>query len=312
MKNTVLAAIIGLGSLGSLSAQDTTPKAWTYKLALGADAAGLLQINPRQGAGQDRLGLGGNALFEAKYKKDRTEWINTASWLIGLQKLGDITNSDNRFQKQTDLFILRTNFDYSISEGSKFGYWAGAELQTQILPTYTGNVLGDTTAAQVGSLTQFMSPATAVVAPGMTYKPNDHLKFRFSPASMKLNIVMEDRLARLGTLGNPWRSVNDYDKVALQIGAFANINYTNKYFKDRIAVTSNLNLFTNYLKDPQYIDVDWNTQLDFIIFKGLSVGLNTIVWYDHDFDVTLDKTTGRLGKGVSITNQLLVKYSVIF
>ena len=268
MKKIVLSSLLAISALGSLCAQDAKENGWKYKAGLGLDLAALLQLNPKQGAGDDRLGLGGNSNFEAKYIKDRLEWINTANLLLTVQKIGDITNFDQPFQKATDNLVLRSNFSYETKVDSKWSYWFGTEFSSQLTPTYTGNLLSDTTRAKVGAIAHLLAPANFIAAPGLQYKPSKVLTLRLSPASLKLNIVADDRLAATanatktaGIFGNPWTSSTDYKKVAYQLGGFLNVNYKQGFlpFKvgektlDRLVIGSNLNLYSNYLKDPQYL-----------------------------------------------------------
>jgi hypothetical protein len=289
------------------SAQDAE-KAWKYKASLGADFAALLQINPKAGAGDDRLGFGGNALLGAEYKKGRTEWINSLGLLMSVQKIGELANTDLPFQKANDNWFLRSNFAYLLKENSKFSYWFA------------------------GAISHIFAPANFTAAPGIQWNPIPNLKIRVSPATLKMNIVADDKIANTpnaagnaGIFGNPWRATGDFDQVAYQLGGFLNANFIQGLVKfktkddkdaHRIVYTSNLNLYTNYLKDPQFIDVDWQNSLDFFIVKGLSITLLGNLWYDHDYDVVLKKATAttpqETGKGVSFTSQLLVKYTLNF
>ena len=50
---------------------------WDIGLGIGVDGAQLLQLNPRVGSGQNRVGFGGAINFSAKYKKKRAVWDNT-------------------------------------------------------------------------------------------------------------------------------------------------------------------------------------------------------------------------------------------
>lgn len=325
--------------IATTNAQDEAPaKAWTFKTGLGFDFAQLLQIQPRKGAGENRIGFGGNANFAAEYKKNRLEWINSANMLLGLQRLGAAkkNNAINPFVKSADQFIVRSNFSFDVKENSKFAYWAGAELNTLLTPTFPGNTLTDVTGTGLNPISKFMAPASFVGALGINYKPNDDLRIRYSPAAVKMIIVADDTIANTpnaagtaGTFGNPWRANGDYDKVDVQVGSFLNANYVKRFLPFntknakgeevkayRLSYTSNLNLFTNYLKDPEQIDVDWQNSLDIMIIKGLSIQVLGNLFYDYDFEVQkgFDETTNEpiYGKGVSFTEQILIKYNLVF
>ena len=78
-----------------------------------------------------------------------------------------------------------------------------------------------------------------------------------------------------------------------------------------------LNLYSNYLRNPQNIDVDWTNELGLTLFKGLTLSLLVNAYYDDDVLVQitdLDAPNGvrGLGKRVSITQQLLIGYKIDF
>jgi hypothetical protein len=71
------------------------------------------------------------------------------------------------------------------------------------------------------------------------------------------------------------------------------------------------------LRNPQNIDVDWTNEFAIEIFKGLQLAVTVNVFYDDDVRVQItdyDAVGGvsGLGKRVSLTQQLLIKYNLIF
>ena len=96
------------------------------------------------------------------------------------------------------------------------------------------------------------------------------------------------------------------------------------FIKDRVSLKSVMSLYSNYLKNPQNIDIDWITEFDLEIFKGLKFGWISTIFYDDDIltQITnLSMPNGvetnpdgspKLGKRVSFTNQLLIKYAKAF
>lgn len=321
-------------SLTFVHAQDTPPdtlKRWDSGASLGFDFVQLFQLNPRQGAGQNRLGLGGATNFFAKYKKDRLAWDNLANWQFGLQRLGSGAIAQGSaekipFQKAIDELRLNSKFGYKTSENSKFFYTADASFFSQITPTYNdaglpGNfpmALSDTSVL----LSRFFSPATITISAGIDYKPTPKLSFYYSPIGAKFIIVANDEIAATGIQGNPVTknasgTIVDFKNVDAQFGSLLRVNYASKFAQDRFAYTSGLLLFSNYLNNPENIDVDWTNELALNIFKGFQIALTVNVFYDHDILVQItdyDAPNGvsGLGKRVSMTQQLLLKYNVLF
>lgn len=328
---TLLLFLLVATTTWAQNAAPDTLQGWRNGAGIGFDFAQLFQLNPRQGAGQNRLGLGGAANFFAKYRNGRLAWDNLANWQFGLQRLGSGlvaqgTTQKIPFQKAIDEFRLNSKIGYKTSDTSKFFYTADLSLFSQITPTYNdaglpGNfpaALSDTSAL----LSRFFSPATITLSAGMDYKPHPTLSFYYSPIGAKFIIVADDAIAATGVQGNPVTKdadgdIIDFKNVDAQFGSLLRANYANKYFENRLTYTSALLLFSNYLNNPQNIDVDWTNELGLTIVKGLQLALTVNVFYDDDIQVQItdyDAPNGirGVGKRVSLTQQLLLKYNVTF
>lgn len=308
-----------------------TVKAWKTGAGFGFDFAQLLQLNPRQGAGQNRIGLGTATNFFANYKKGRIAWDNLATWQFSLQKLGSgplTPGTKIPFQKAIDELRLNSKVGYKTSDTSKFFYAADFSFFSQLTPTYRGttaypgNFLSDISGTNATPLSEFFAPATITISAGMDYKPTPQLSIYYSPFGGKFIIVTNDSIASTGIQGNPVTknasgTIVDFQNVSAQLGSLLRVNYTDKYFKERFTFTSSLLLFSDYLQNPENIDVDWTNQLALNIFKGLQLALTVNAFYDDNIQVQItdnDAPNGvsGLGKRVSLTQQLLLKYNVVF
>lgn len=309
--------------------------AWVFGVGIGLDFNQLLQINPRVGSGEDRIAFGGLVTSFARYNEDRFSWDNAASLILGVQRLGSGLSTirpdqPTPFQKSIDEFRVGSKFGYKVAEESKFFYSLDATLVTQLTPTYAGNYMKDfSEEGDQGPLSRFFAPATVQVSPGIEYKPSEGLSFLFSPASLKTILVMDDDIASIparnaageplgsGIHGNPWRSEDDFDNVLVQFGATLKGFYAQKFLDERLTFRSTLTLFSNYLDEPQNIDVDWITETAFNIWRGFHVSLTTNLFYNHDVFVQITdyKEPGGvrgLGRRVSFTQQLYLKYNYVF
>lgn len=322
-----------------LVAQDDAPKGpWTRNVSLGLDFAQLLQINPKQGAGENRIGLGGAVNYGANYKAGRKAWDNAIVWQYGMQRLGSglIAGSTEKkpFQKSIDEFKFSSKYGYAIKEGSKWFYTADLGLITQLTNTFKGNLLTDTAKIATDPISKLLSPGRLNFAIGIDYKPNDKLSFFYSPIGYQGIYVLADEIANdvvksatddiLGSVhGNEIeisadkKTLLEAKKASHQIGSILKGKYTNKFAKDRILFTSDLSLFSDYLNNPQNIDVIWNNEIGFSIYKGLTLSLLLNAFYDHDVFVQIsdsDAVNGvsGLGRRISLTQQILAKYNVVF
>ncbi len=337
MKYLLTATWLLLFSFG-IFAQDAAPApaepepAWKRTAGLGLDFAQLFQLNPRQGAGQNRIGIGGAVNIAAAYKKNRVSWDNKALWQFGVQRLGagviaqGSVDKKIPFQKSIDELRINSKIGYAVSKDSKLSYAADISLLSQLTPTYAGNAAfpGNFLTDIVGSgaNSKLFSPATLTISAGFDYKPIPKLSIYYSPIGGKFIFVGDDAIAQLGVHGNPVTrdgagNVIDFENTFAGLGSLVRVNYTNKFLKDRLAYGSGLVLFSNYLEGPQNIDVDWTNQFDFSIIKGLQATMLLNVFYDHDVMVQITDNTAPngvngLGRRVSLTQQFLLKYSLVF
>lgn len=253
---------------------------WSRSGGFGADLSGIGILNPRVGAGGNRFGLGGLVTYFAKKKEAKNYWDNDFSLQLSAQKLG---NDD--VQKNLDL--LRINSRYGLKKlNEKFWVSIDGLAQTGILPTYKGNYLTATDEANKTRdlLSKFLAPATLQLSPGIDFRPNSDWSLFFSPASWRLIFVGDDALALLNVHGN------DVGKNSSnQLGASLVAKYNHKFLSDRVGLASEWNFYSNYLKEPQNIDVFWKNNLSIGITKGLSLDLLGTLFYDHDVLVQTDR-----------------------
>lgn len=316
--------------------KEKIPEGWRFGVGIGLDFSQLLNINPRQGAAQNRLGLEGAFNGFASLKRGRRVWDNTVLWQFGVQRIGSGTVTQGSqdkvpFQKTIDEFRLASKYGIQIKPESKLYYSANATFMSQILSTYqfpdvlAGNYVTDFLNTGRSPRSKFLSPATATLSAGIDYKPVENLSVFFSPLSGKFIIVASDSIAARGVHGNEVSGqVNavgiypEFKNVDAQLGALLQLQYKASFLRnDRATVTSSLGLFANYLRDPQNIDIDWLNGLAFALTEHLQINLFVNAFYDDNIRVQVtDKNqpngTRGLGQRISITQQLLISYARTF
>lgn len=333
LPSLLLGLLLYLPFTASQAQEEEAPKmGWERGASLGLDFAQLLQINPKQGAGQNRIGFGSATTFFANNTQKRSLWENQASWQFGLQRLGSgiVAQGSNDFkvpfQKAIDELRVNSKYGYKIKEDGKLYYAGLFNLLSQLTPTYQGNAeypgnfVSDV--FNTGLLqSKLFSPATVQFSLGLDWKPNSNFSLYYSPIGAKFIIVGDDDIAVLGVHGNP--VVRDADGVVTsfentdsQLGSTLRAGYVTGE-KSKVKFTSNLLLFSNYLNNPQNVDIDWANALGYELFKNFQLNLLLNVFYDDDVLVQItdnDFPSGvsGLGKRVSITQQLLLTYSRTF
>lgn len=319
-----------LKEVSKMAARDSM--GWNYGGGIGFDLAGMGLLHPRVGAGGSRLGLGGLGTVFANQKGEKSFWNNQASLQLSAQRLRTDPDLPKGFQKNLDVLRLTSRYGHKLSS-DKWYFAFDAFFQTLLLKTYASNYL-DPIDSSDHVVAKFLSPIMITFSPGIEYKPNEHLSFFYSPVGSQIIYVADDEIARTGVHGNDVTRAADGSVVAFKntffgFGSEFKAAYTNKYWNGRFAVTSGLRLFSNYLHQPQNVDVLFSNNFSIVIFKGLSLDLLGEYFYDHDVLVQKDvnddgyyqvkinpdgTTTGpdRLGHGGQFTGAFLLKYSMIF
>ena len=82
---------------------------WKLGGGIGFDFAQLLQVNPKPGAGNNRIGLGGLSNWFANYNRDNISWENNISLQLSAQKVG---LADTLFIKNLDVFRFNSKFGF--------------------------------------------------------------------------------------------------------------------------------------------------------------------------------------------------------
>ncbi len=322
---------VRLAELNKKVIKDIKEDGWLSGGGFGVDLGQLLQINPKVGGGENRLGIGGAISYFAKYKKGLLRFDNIGSLNLSVIKLGtgilastaSIAKVKQPFQKSVDELRLNSRLGYKASANSKFAYAVDFGFLSQFTPTYRGtdnkNYIRQFNTGTINTsiVSKFFSPAYITLAPGIDYNPQENLSFFLAPFGYKSVIVADKDIARLNIHGNKWNSPEDFKLSDNQVGGLLKCIYTGKYAKDKISHNSTLTLFSNYLHNPQNVDLDWINQFGFNIYKGFEISLWSDIFYDDDVKVQVTDYTqvgGVRGTGnrLSFVEQLLIKYNIIF
>lgn len=275
MKKTIIllsVSVILTGFTTRISAQaaDTT-QGWSN--------SGVFSLNMTQASftnwaagGQNSVALNGLVSLTANYRMGKSAWDNALT--LGYGKM---------IQKGNDLGWVKT--DDRIDFQSKYGhkasekwFWSGLmSFKTQMDKGYnypdTENKISD-----------LLAPAYLIFSLGMDYKPTPQFSMFLSPLTSKNTIVNDDDLSAAGAFG-----VEPGKKFRAELGAYANIAYKKDEIVKNVNFLTKLDLFSNYLKNPQNIDISWETLLVLKVNEFISATVNTHLLYDDDVLIRVDE-----------------------
>jgi hypothetical protein len=193
-------------------------------------------------------------------------------------KFGLVGTGKNGVRKNLDL--LETNSKINHKAFGKFDFSAIMLFKTQIATGYSYSSSDNSRTL----VSKFFNPAILTIGIGLDYKPNKTTSLNFSPFSYKGTFVPDTAHIDQTKYGIPSnkKSLNEPG---------ASLMLMNEYSPYKtISIVNRLQLFTNYIHNPQNIDVDWEMIATAKINWFTDVRLNTHLIYDDDTKtVVLDK-----------------------
>ena len=89
----------------------------------------------------------------------------------------------------------------------------------------------------------------------------------------------------LNTDGTKFKKLTDGKNMKTEFGGYIRLQYTrtewNAEWMKNIGFTTKLNLFSNYLENPQNVDVDWETLITWKIYKFFNISFFKIFIHFH-------------------------------
>jgi len=125
--------------------------------------------------------------------------------------------------------------------------------------------------------TDFFSPAYLSFGPGMAWKRSDDLKFNLSPLASKFTFVDAAR-----TLPNDaYFGVEEGESVRYELGFHAS-GYYKFVLLANVSLENILTLYSNYLEDPQNVDLDCQLNVVLRVNRYLTTNLMFQTIYDDN------------------------------
>lgn len=257
--------------------QADTTKTWTIK---GENTFLLNQSSFSNWAAGGVNSLAGNLIFnyDFNYKKDKWNWDNKL-----IAAYGQTYQKETDWRKNDDRFALNSLLGYQAAE--KWYYTFFMNFNTQFANGY--EYVGATRGRKISAP---FAPAYLSFGPGIAYKQSDNFKINISPASARFVMVGAESLRPDFGVDPDKFSRNEFGAALdayYKVGLMENITFENI-----------LKLYSNYLEDPQNVDVDYLANLNLQVNKFITV--NAAVQLVYDDNVNVPKSDGTKGPGLQV------------
>lgn len=266
MKKTIFAISLVIAHLAAFSQdqkkeeKDGWSRSGTFALTVNQGAL----KNWAAGGEQNTLGITSLLNFTVNHKRGRYNWNNYFDIGLGFQ---DAT-SFRKFRKIDDRIDITSKFGYGFTK--KWYATLLLNVNTQALPGY------DYADSLTPKISNFFSPGKVLLSAGLDFRPSEQLSVFVSPVSVRWIIKADKDFYAIDKFGVPAnkRSYNE-------IGAYASVKYI-KPINKWAAYTGRLDLFSNYRRKPQNVDILFTNLFALKFNKWLGSTISVDMIYDDD------------------------------
>lgn len=208
--------------------------------------------------------------YDFNYKKDSWSWDNKV-----IASYGIVKTKTTSFAKKTD-DRLEINSILGKKAAERWYYSAFLNFKTQFTKGYI--YARDENGAETrDEYTNFMSPGYLLVGPGMMYKKDDNFRINISPATSKFTFVDSDfTLPEEAYFG-----VEEGKSMRYELGFNTSVYYKLDVIAN-VTFENILNMYSNYLEDPQNVDIDYQLNIVLRVNRFLTTNLSFQTIYDDN------------------------------
>lgn len=265
-----------LNGFGQITEAEKQLKEQKADTIMGWKKGGVIGINVSQtsltnwaAGGQSSIAVGGLLSLFAHNTQEKSLWENYLDLGYGTMRQG----KDAEWWKTDDRIDFTSKFGLKATE--KLYYAALVNFKTQMTDGY--NYPNDEV-----KISGFFAPAYLLGALGLDYKPGENFTVFVAPVTLKMTFVNDDVLADAGSFG-----VDPGDHSRSEFGGYLRA-FLKQDLMENITFQTKLDLFSNYLHNPQNIDVNWECLLSMKVNTFISATLSTVLIYDDDVDIAID------------------------
>jgi hypothetical protein len=264
MKKLLLIFVFAF-SVFSIKAQEAvtdTTKVWTKKGNISLLLSQSSYNKQWLGGGTSNVAGNFGLNYDFNYKKGGVVWDNKFILAYGLNKI----KGAERTAKTDDRIELNSLWGKK-STMNNWYYSMYFNFKSQMDTGLDKNNV---------KISHFFSPAYFQFGPGFLWKKDNNLSVNFSPAAGKL-ILVHDHFTELGSSFGVLQGDNSRFEFGASISAYYKlIAVTNVNIENR------LNLYSNYLDNPQNVDIDYQMNVVMKINKYLSANIAVQTIYDDN------------------------------
>ena len=221
--------------------------------------------------------------YDANYRKGKITWDNRIMADYGITR-----TKDQEFTRKTsDRLELNSIVGRQIKESNWYYSFFG-NFKTQFSSGYVYGT--DTAGMEIRTeTTKFLSPGYIQAGPGFLWKKSDNLKVNIAPATARLIFVSSE----FTDIGNDPALIMAFNDAGGYFGVEANEStrfefgaalgaYAKFEVMPNVNLENILNLYSNYLEDPQNVDIDHTLNVVMAVNKWITANATFQAIYDDN------------------------------
>ncbi|GAB2761403.1 DUF3078 domain-containing protein [Salinimicrobium soli] len=279
MKKYLLSLFSVVFFVANLSAQEEEekdPEGW--------NSQGKFQLLFNQSAFNEEWRGGGTSSiagnlsldYQLNYRKGSFSWDNKLLANYGLTK----QNGDEFTRKTSDRLELNSIAGKELND-SNWYYSFFTNFRTQLTKGYVYSENKETGETLRTETTHFLSPAFLQFGPGMMWKKNENLIINIAPATARFILVDDAFTTTPGYKDGSYYGVDQGKSSRFELGASIS-GYALWEIVENVKMENTLNLYSNYLENPENVDIDYLMNLEMSINKFLTANLIFQAIYDDN------------------------------
>lgn len=238
----------------------------------GWNLNGVLILNMNQGAlsnwvgggEQSVLGINGIINYTINFRRGKNTWDNYFDAGLGFQN----ATSFGKFRKIDDRIDVTSKYGYLINHHLYLGVLAN--FNTQSLPGIDYGVESNK------KISNFLTPGKVILSPGLDYETSQRFSLFVSPVTVRWILKNDPDFFNVAKFG-----VDSAQKSNTELGSFITAKFKAK-FSNWIIYSTRVDLFSNYNRNPQNVDVLMNNLLTMRFTQLFATNLSFDLVYDDD------------------------------
>src|SRR5690606_1652216 len=253
---------------------------WIQKNRVSLDISEVTFVNWSSGGSNSISGLLG-LNSSLNYDRQNFFWKNSGKIRYGVNK-----QEAQTLRKTEDILEIDSKMGYRKDSLTNWFFSGHLNFKSQFTNGY--NYPNKET-----PISKFMAPGYMFIGAGAEYgKDFEKFSFYFSPLTVKTTFVLDEDLANKGAFGvepgvydDAGDLIRSGQRVRNEVGILVSHFFETDMYEN-IKISTKLSLYTDYIDNFGYVDVDWLVAFDFKVNQFVKASLSSHLKYDDDIKIS--------------------------